>query len=108
MTRARDMEMPLNSDSLSYADVLKALRELWLQEGVEFSGTATVAQIQDFERIQGVTLPEDLKRFLLEIGGMRSPDSQHLRVWPISEMTLVSPRECEATALPKRPGRSGK
>jgi hypothetical protein len=45
-------------------------------------------------------LPEDLRRFLLELGGMGNPDSHHLRVWPLSELALTSTDESGAMAPP--------
>ncbi len=94
------MKTPLRSDSISFVDTLEELRELWLREGVELSPIATEVQIQDFEQLHGLELPEDLRLFFLNVGGMRNPDSRHLRVWPLSELTPVSSAECAATGLP--------
>lgn len=95
------MTPPQRNDPRVYRDVLMSLRESWLREGVELAPLATVAQVQDFERLHGVKLPEGLSRFLLEVGGMRNHDAHYLRVWPISEVALISKSECAAMGLPE-------
>jgi hypothetical protein len=84
-----------------YEAVLAALRKAWLREGVQLWPAATSEQVRDFEQKHSTRLPADLVQFFLEAGGMKNPDSHHLRVWPISELALISGSDCAAMGLPE-------
>lgn len=81
-------------------ETLGVLREIWSREEVQLWPPATAEQLRSFERKHGVAVPSGLMTFFLTVGGMKNPDSHHLRVWPIFELAQVSATERSEMGLP--------
>lgn len=63
--------MDSNTDSRPFDAVLAEFARRWDQGSIRVETSASEKQITDFERRYDVVIPDDLRRFLIHVGGMK-------------------------------------
>jgi hypothetical protein len=73
---------------------INSLIELWRSEGVGISQGKTVEKIQEFEKRNSVSLPDDFRHYLLRVNGMypqasQDTDRRGFCFWPLQRVVSV-------------------